>query len=137
MPAHRVRTGAGRDPLSFEAAARALLPLLDGLKVIDDRAHVLRREDELRHVRMAGGKALRQSLGKAFDLVFAREGSEGRGRGVRAGAGAADGVAARAIRRQQELATSCGRGGLLCQDGRRDAHRDQRDETMEDLPVHP
>jgi hypothetical protein len=35
-------------------AARQLLLLLNGLKVIDDRAHVLSREDELRHVRMAG-----------------------------------------------------------------------------------
>ena len=59
-----------------------MLLLLNGLKVIDDRAHVLSREDEFRHVRMAGGKALRQSLGKAFDLVFARERSEGRGRRV-------------------------------------------------------
>ena len=78
-----------------------MLLLLNGLKVIDDRAHVLSREDEFRHVRMAGGKALRQSLGKAFDLVFARERSEGRGRRVRADAGAADGMATRTIRRQQ------------------------------------
>src|SRR5437667_8903426 len=80
---------------SKPSPARQLLLLLNGLQILDDRAHVLRREDELRHVRMAGGKALRQSLGKAFDLVSARERSEGRSR-VRAGAGAADGMAARA-----------------------------------------
>ena len=50
---------------------KKLLLLLNGLKIIDDRTHVLRREDELRHVRMAGGKALRQGLGKAF--LYLRE----------------------------------------------------------------
>jgi hypothetical protein len=35
-------------------ATRELLLLLDGFEVIDDRAHVLSGEDELRHVRMAG-----------------------------------------------------------------------------------
>ena len=40
---------------SFEASpTRQLLLLLDGFKVIDDRAHVLRCKDEFRHVRMAG-----------------------------------------------------------------------------------
>src|SRR5260370_42705354 len=89
--------------------ARQPLLLMSGLHILDDRAHVLRCEDELRHVGMAGGKALHQSLGKAFDLVSARERAEGRSRRVWAGAGAADGMAARAIRRQQELATSRGR----------------------------
>src|SRR5262249_13015158 len=117
------------------ATGRMLL-LLNGLKVIDDRAHVLRREDELRHVRMAGEKALRQSLGKALDLVFAGECSEGRGRQVRAGTGAADSMAACAIRRQQQLATSRGRGGLLCQDRPRHAHGDHHDEIIESLPAH-
>ena len=78
---------------------RKPLLLLNGLKIINDRAHVLGREDELRHIRMTGGKALRQGLGKAFDLVFAGECSEGRRGGVRASPGAADGMAARAIRR--------------------------------------
>src|SRR5262249_13198081 len=94
------------------------LLLLNGLQIIDDRAHVLRRENELRHVGVTSRKALGQSLGKAFDLVFARERSERRRGHVRAGAGAADGMAARAIRRQQQLAASRGRGGLLCQGGR-------------------
>src|SRR6516225_10479189 len=85
---------------------KKLLLLLNRLQIIDDRAHVLRREDELRHVRMTGRKALRQGLGKALDLVFARERSEGRRRQVRAGPGGADGMAARAIPRQQQLATS-------------------------------
>ena len=57
---------------------KKLLLLLNGLKIVDDRAHFLWREDELRHVRMTVRKALRQSLGKAFDLVFAGECSEGR-----------------------------------------------------------
>src|SRR5262245_18625810 len=117
-------------------ATGQMLLLLNGLKVIDDRANVLGREDELRHVRMAGGKALRQSLGKAFNLVFARERSEGRGRRVRAGAGAADGMAAGAIRRQQQLAASCGPGGLLCQDRPSHAHGDHHDEIIESLPAH-
>jgi hypothetical protein len=39
--------------------------------------------------------------------------------------------------RQQEFATSRGGAGPLCQDGRGDAHRDHRDETMENLPTHP
>src|SRR5215469_10078025 len=112
------------------------LLLLNGLQIIDDRAHVLSREDEFRHVGMAGGKALRQSLGKAFDLVFARERSEGRGRRVRADAGPADGMAARAIPRHQQLATSRGRGGLLCQDRRSGAHGDHQDEIIESLPAH-
>src|SRR6266481_2810327 len=131
--AKRARSNRSR---SKPSPARQLLLLLNGLQILDDRAHVLRREDELRHVRMAGGKALRQSLGKAFDLVSARERSEGRSRRVRAGAGAADGMAARAIRRQQELATSRGRGGLLCQDRPRHAHGDHRDEIIESLPAH-
>src|SRR5215472_7888990 len=117
-------------------ATGQMLLLLNGLKVIDDRANVLSREDELRHVRMAGGKALRQSLGKPFDLVFARERSEGRGRRVRAGAGAADGMAAGAIPRQQQLAASCGRGSLLCQDRPSRAHGDHHDEIIESLPAH-
>src|SRR5215831_20506905 len=112
------------------------LLLLNGLQIIDDRAHVLSGEDEFRHVRMAGGKALRQTLGKAFDLVFARERSEGRGRRVRADAGAADGMAAGAIPRHQQLATSRGRGGLLCRDRRSDAHGDHHDEIIESLPAH-
>src|SRR5262245_21530010 len=77
------------------------LLLLNGFKIIDDRAHVLWWEDELRHVRMTGGKAFCQGLGKAFDLVFARERSEGRRRWVRASAGAADAMATRTVRRQQ------------------------------------
>jgi hypothetical protein len=128
---------AGRDRLSIEAVSdKKLLWLPNGFKIIDDRTHVLRGEDELRHVRMTGRKALRQGLGKAFDLVFARERSEGRSRRARASPGGADGMAARAIPRQQQLATSCGRGGLLCQDGRHHAHCDHRDETIEDLPAH-
>src|SRR5262249_26492633 len=115
--------------------ARQLLLLLNGFEIFDDRAPVLCREDELRHVRMAGGKALRQRLGKAFDLVSARERSEGRRLRVRAGAGAADGMAARAIPRQQHLATSRGLGGLLCQDWRGYAHGDH-DEIVESLPAH-
>ena len=91
---------------------KKLLLLLNGLQIIDDRTHVLRREDELRHVGVTGRKALRQGLGKAFDLVFARERSEGRRRWVRASPARADGMAARAIPRQQQLATSCGRGLL-------------------------
>ncbi len=92
----------GRDRSSIEVVSdkRPLL-LLNGLKIIDDPAHVLRREDEFRHVRMTGRKALCQGLGKAFDLVFAGECSEGRRGWVRAFAGAADRMAARAIRRQQ------------------------------------
>jgi len=63
---------AGRDRLSIEAVSdKKLLRLLNGFKIIDDRAHVLWREDEFRHVRMTGGKALCQGLGKAFELVFA------------------------------------------------------------------
>src|SRR6516164_1739747 len=133
-------TRAGRGWLQYRSRPSAkgqMLLLLNGLKVIDDRANVLSREDELRHVRMAGGKALSQSLGKAFDLVFAREHSEGRGLRVRAGAGAADSMATGAMGRQQEFATSCGGAGPLCQDGRNDAHRHHCDETMEDLPTHP
>ena len=128
---------AGRDRLSIEAVSdKKLLRLLNGFKIIDDRAHVLWREDEFRHVRMTGRKALRQGLGKALDLVFARERSEGRRRRVQASAGPADGMAARAIPRQQQLATSCGRSGLLCQDGRHHAHCDHRDQTIEDLSAH-
>src|SRR6516164_7691947 len=81
---------------------KKLLLLLNRLQIIDDRTHVLRREDELRHVGVTGRKALRQGLGKAFDLVFARERSERRSLRVQAGAGAADGVAACAILRQQQ-----------------------------------
>src|SRR6516225_6006566 len=114
---------------------KKLLLLLNRLQIIDDRTHVLRREDELRHVGVTGRKALRQGLGKAFDLVFARERSEGRRRWVRASPGGADGMAARAIPRQQQLATSCGRG-LLCQDGRHHTHCDHRDETMENSTAH-
>src|SRR5215813_4431564 len=135
-PTKRARSNrAAIDCRSKAACDENPLPLLNGLQIIDDRTHVLRREDELRHVRMAGGKALGQSLGKAFDLVFARERSERRRRRVRASAGAADGMAARAIRRQQRLAASRRRGGLLCQ-GRRHAHGDHRDETMKGLPAH-
>src|SRR5262245_35878406 len=127
----------GRDRWSIEAASdEKPLLLLNGFKIIDDRAHILSREDELRHVRMAGGKALRQRLGKAFDLVFAREGSERRSLRVQAGAGAADGMATRAIPREQQLATSSGRGGLLCQDGRGYANGDHHDEIIESLPAH-
>ena len=115
---------------------RKSLLLLNGLKIIDDRAHVLGREDELRHVRMTGREALRQGLGKAFDLVFARERSERRGRWVRAGASAADGVAARAVRRQQRLAACCRRGAFLSQSRRDHAHCDQADEAGEDFAAH-
>src|SRR5499427_8359714 len=125
--AKRTRSNGPQSVAIKAKPARQVLLLLNGLQILDDRAHVLRREDELRHVRMAGGKALRQSLGKAFDLVFARERSEGRGRRVRADAGAADGMAARAIPRHQQLATSRGRGGLLCRDRRSDAHGDHHD----------
>ena len=86
---------------SKPCAALQLLLLLNGLKVVDDCTHVLRREDEFRHVRMTGGEALCQGLGKTFDLVFAGECSEGRRGWVRAVAGAADRMAAGAIRRQQ------------------------------------
>src|SRR5215470_667364 len=102
-------------------ATRQLLLLLNGLKIIDDRAHVLSCEDEFRHIRMTGGNAFCQSLGKAFDLVFAREGPERRGLRVQADAGAADGVTACAMGRQQEFATSRGGAAPLCQDGRGDA----------------
>jgi hypothetical protein len=108
------------------------LLLLNGLKVIDDRAHVLRREDEFRHVRMAGGKAFRQRLGKAFDLVFAGERSEGRRGAMRAVASAADGVASRTVRRQQRFAAGCGRGAFFCQN----RHCEQGDEIVRDLPAH-
>src|SRR6516162_3636313 len=57
------------------------------LLLLNDRTHVLRREDELRHVGVTGRKALRQGLGKAFDLVFARKRSEGRRCRVRASPG--------------------------------------------------
>src|SRR5215469_15016132 len=137
VPAKRARRNrAAIDCRSKAASDEKPLLLLNGFKIIDDRAHVLSREDEFRHVRMAGGKALRQSLGKAFDLVFARERSEGRGRRVRADAGAADGMAARAIPRHQQLATSRGRGGLLCRDRRSGAHDDDHDEIIESLPAH-
>src|SRR6516162_6235761 len=92
---------AGRNRLIDRTVSdKKLLLLLNGLKIIDDRAHVRRREDEFRHIRVSGRKALRQGLGKAFDLVFARERSEGRRGRVRASTGAADGMAARTIRRQ-------------------------------------
>src|SRR5215471_289596 len=51
-------------------------------------------------------------------------------------AGAADGMAARAIPRHQQLATSRGRGGLLCRDRRSGAHDDDHDEIIESLPAH-
>jgi len=73
------------------------LLLLNGLEIIDDRAHLFRLKHELGHVWMTGRKALRQGLGKTFDLEFARECTERRGGGMRARAGAADGVAAGAI----------------------------------------
>jgi hypothetical protein len=127
----------GRGRLSIEAVpGEKPLLLLDGFEIIDDRAHVLRREDELRHVRMAGGKAFRQGLGKAFDLVFAREGSEGRGRRVGADAGAADGVAACAIPRQQRFAACCERGGFFCQNRQHRGHCEQGDEIVRDLLAH-
>src|SRR5437016_13201065 len=84
--------------------ARRPLLLLDGLEIVDDRAHVLGLEDEFRHVWMTGRKALRQGLGKTFDLESVRERAEGRCRGMRARAGAADGMAAATIGRQQFLA---------------------------------
>src|SRR5215467_6750497 len=133
----RARSNAAAiDGRSKPRPTRQPLLLLNGFKIIDDCADVLGREDEFRHVRMAGGKALRQGLGKAFDLVFARERSEGRGCRVRADAGAADGMAARAIPRHQQLATSRGRGGLLCRDRRSGAHDDDHDEIIESLPAH-
>jgi len=135
-PTKRARSNrAAIDCRSKAACDENPLLLLNGLQIIDDRAHVLRRENELRHVGVTSRKALGQSLGKAFDLVFARERSERRRRWVRAGAGAADGMAARAIRRQQRLAASRRRGGLLCQ-GRRHAHGDHRDETMKGFLAH-
>ena len=103
---NRVLRHARTEDRSKPRPTRKPLLLLNGLKIIDDRTHVLRREDEFWHVRMTGRKALRQGLGKAFDLVFARERSEGRRRRVRASPGRADGMAARAIPRQQQLATS-------------------------------
>jgi len=134
--ARRARTRRSRWVIDRSRVRQEAVTAADGLQIVDDRAHVLSREDEFRHVRMAGGKAFCQSLGKAFDLVFAREGSERRSLRVRAGAGAADGVAARAIPRQQQLATSSGRGGLLCQDRRGYAHGDHHDEIVESLPAH-
>src|SRR5215813_10242049 len=136
-PTKRARSNrAAIDCRSKAASDENPLLLLNGLQIIDDRAHVLRRENELRHVGVTSRKALGQSLGKAFDLVFARERSERRGRRVRAGAGAADGMAAGAIRRQQQLAASCGRGGLLCQERPSHAHGDHHDEIIESLPAH-
>src|SRR5215472_6550283 len=110
-PTKRARSNRAAIDCRLKAACdEKPLLLLNGLQIIDDRAHVLRRENELRHVGVTSRKALGQSLGKAFDLVFARERSERRRRRVRAGAGAADGMAARAIRRQQRLAASRRRG---------------------------
>src|SRR5262245_48327564 len=100
---------AAIDCRSTSHPTRQLLALLNRFKIIDDRAHVLWREDELRHVRMTGRKALRQRLGKAFDFVLVRERSQGRRVRVRASPGAADGMAARAIPRQQQLTASYGR----------------------------
>ena len=81
----------------------SLLLLLNGEKVVDDRADFVGLENEFRHVRMAGRKAFRQGLGEALDLVLAGKCSEGRRGRMRAGASAADGVAARTVRRQQQL----------------------------------
>src|SRR5262249_44537407 len=73
-PTKRARSNrAAIDCRSKAASDEKPLLLLNGLQIIDDRAHVLRRENELRHVGVTSRKALGQSLGKAFDLVFARE----------------------------------------------------------------
>ena len=98
---NRVLRHARTEDRSKPRPTRKPLLLLNGLKIIDDRTHVLRREDEFWHVRMTGRKALRQGLGKAFDLAFAGESSERRRGWVRAVADAADRMAARTIRRQQ------------------------------------
>src|SRR5262245_37965304 len=136
-PTKRARSNrAAIDCRSKAACDENPLLLLNGLQIIDDRAHVLRRENELRHVGVTSRKALGQSLGKAFDLVFVRERSERRRGHGRAGAGAADGMAARTICRQQQLAASCRRSGVLCQGGRSHTHCDHRDETMKGLPAH-
>jgi hypothetical protein len=92
---------------------RQLLLLLNGSEIIDDRAHLLGFEDEFRHVRMTGRKALRQGFSKAFDFVFAGERSEGRRVGVGARAGTAHGMAASTVGRQQRLAASCRRAAFL------------------------
>jgi hypothetical protein len=124
------------DPIRAVAEQPPLL-LLNGLKIIDDRAHLFGLKDELRHVRMTSGKALRQGLGKIFDLEFARKRAEGWGGGMRARAGAADGMAAAAVGRQQGLATACRFVGAFCRNGRHQADRDQADEKrVKDRAAH-
>src|SRR5436190_11736249 len=118
------REGSGR-------TACALL-LLNRLEVGNDRPDFLRREYEFRHVRMAGGKAFRERFAEALDLVPVREGSERRRVGVRTLAGAADRVAAGAIRRQQRLAARERRGAFL---GRSGCHRAAHGHGEEKAPA--
>src|SRR5262249_6179166 len=93
---------------------RRLLLLLNGFEIIDNRAHLLGREHEFRHIRVTGRKALSQRLAQAFDLVSAGQRSERRRLRMRTGAGAADRMAASTIRRQQRLAAHCRGPALLC-----------------------
>ena len=54
-----------------EPRASQALPLLDGFEICDDRAHLVRLEDEFRHVRVTGKNPLGQRLGKPFDFELA------------------------------------------------------------------
>lgn len=84
-------------------ATRELLPLLDGLKVIDDRPHLVGLKDEFRHVGVAGKDAFGQRLGKPFDFELARKRTKRRRLRVRTGAAAADRMAAGTVGGQQRL----------------------------------
>ena len=78
-------------------------PLLDGLKVIDDRPHLVGLKDEFRHVGVAGKDAFGQRLGKPFDFELARKRTKRRRLRVRTGAAAADRMAAGTVGGQQRF----------------------------------
>jgi hypothetical protein len=103
-------------------------PLLDGLEIVDDRAHLVGLEDEFRHVRVTGKNAFRQGLGKTFDFVLAGQRSEGWRVGVDARSSAADGMTAGTVGGQQRLAASCRRAGSLAQSWRRHPDHDEAEQ---------
>src|SRR6266545_132270 len=112
----------------LNSCAKQPLLLLDGLEIVDDRAHFVGLEDEFRHVRVAGRKAFGQRLGKPFDFEVARECTKRRRIRVRTGAVAADRMAAGTVGGQQRFAASYRRVGFFGQPAWRDADREQAEE---------
>src|SRR5215475_1391265 len=103
-----------RDRAAAPRASQPLL-LLDGFEIVDDGAHLVGLEDELRHIRMPGKNAFGQRLAKTFDLVLAGESAKWRCLRVGTGAAAADRMAAGTVGGQQRLTAPRRRAGLLAQ----------------------